>query len=81
MHFIFGDKDFTEDGLWMRQSDIKWMRLHPSNNTELLPTLIIPQQRHGGICVRLVLWEAVRSQGCELLAMTGAAFFMQCKSA
>lgn len=76
----FWYRQSTEDGLRMRQSDINWMLLHPSSNTELLPTLIIPQ-RHRGICVRLVLSEAVRSQGCGLLAMTGAAFFMQCKSA
>lgn len=49
---IFGTRQFTKDGLWMRQIDIKWMLWHPSNNTELLPTLIIPQC-HRGICVRL----------------------------
>lgn len=47
----FWYRQFNGGGLWMRQRDIKWMLLQPSNNTELLPTLIIPQ-RHRGICVR-----------------------------
>lgn len=52
----------------------------PSNNTEPLQTLIMPQH-HRGICIRPMLPKTVRSQGCELLAGTGAAFFMQCNNA
>lgn len=44
---FFGTRQFTEEGLRVRQSDIKWMLLHPSDNTELWPTLIKPQH-HGG---------------------------------